>query len=74
MSTEENKAVFHRFYDEVLSQGRLEVLEELGASAFVDHNPIPGEPPGLEGVRCQFDNLGLLQQLGVIPVPGQATS
>jgi predicted ester cyclase len=143
MSTESNKALVRRFVEEVQSQGRLEVLDELVAPTFVNHTAPPGVPPDREGIkqltalfRTAFpdgrmivedmiaegdrvttrktfrgthqgafmglpptgkpveiglidivrvvdghvvehwnavDNLGLLQQLGMLPSPGQAT-
>jgi len=144
MSTEENKAIARRVYetfDRVISTGNMSLLDEVLAADLVDHNPAPGQAPGLEGVKQVFsqfraafpdfqstvedqiaegdkvvsrvtvrgthkgdfqgvpatgkqfaqtgidivrfaggkaverwgeaDNLGLLQQLGVIPTPGQ---
>jgi predicted ester cyclase len=48
--SEENKAVVRRVY-ESFSQNNLDVLDELIASDFTDHNPNPGQPPGLEGLK-----------------------
>ena len=48
MSEEENKALVRRFL-EAQSQGDLEVLDELLAPNFVDHNLLPGQEPGREG-------------------------
>lgn len=50
MSTEENKAVVRRVY-ESFTQNNLDVLDELIASDVTDHNPNPGQPPGLEGLK-----------------------
>jgi steroid delta-isomerase-like uncharacterized protein len=144
MSIEENKAIVRRLYDtfgRAVSTGNFGLLDELIAADAVDHNPVPGQAPGLEGVKQvftmfqtsfpdlhfvvedqiaegdkvvsrltaygthqgdfqglpptgksttqtgidilrleggkvverwgEFDNLGLMQQLGVIPGPGQ---
>jgi len=49
--SEENKALMHRVYEEGFSQNNLDVLDELIASDFTDHNPNPGQPPGLEGLK-----------------------
>jgi predicted ester cyclase len=143
MSTEAHKTLVRRFVEEVQSQGRLEVLDELVAPTFVNYTAPPGVPSNREGVKQitllfrrafpdgvmtvedmiaegdtvatrktfrgthqgEFmgipptgrrvaielidmvrvvdgrvvehwnvvDNLGLLQQLGVLPPPGQAT-
>jgi len=48
--SEENKALVHRIY-ECFSQNNLDVLDELIASDFTDHNPNPGQAPGLEGLK-----------------------
>jgi steroid delta-isomerase-like uncharacterized protein len=53
-STEANKAVIRRFYDEFLSQGNLAVVEELFAPNFVGHFLPPGMPPGGEGLKQLF--------------------
>jgi len=50
MSTEENKAVVRRFFEET-SRGNLDVLDELMSEKYVDHNLPPGLPPGREGQR-----------------------
>ena len=40
--SEANKAVLRRVYDEVFSQGRFEVVDEVVAPDAVDHTPPPG--------------------------------
>jgi predicted ester cyclase len=52
--SEENKALMRRFYEEVFNRGNLAILDELCASNFVDHNPFPGQAPGIEGVKQSF--------------------
>jgi steroid delta-isomerase-like uncharacterized protein len=44
------KALARRFYDEVINQGNLEALDELVADDLVEHQEMPGMPPGKEGV------------------------
>jgi predicted ester cyclase len=44
-------ALGQRFYDEVISQGKLDVIDELVADDFVEHQELPGVPPGKEGIR-----------------------
>ena len=145
MSTEDNKALTRRFFQEFWDQKNLSVADELMATDHVDHTPgsPPGLPPGPEGfkqfasvyfaafpdlrltiedmvaegdevvtrwtshathtgnfigipptgksasitgitINCivegksvetwtNFDMLGLLQQLGVVPAPGQTS-
>ena len=51
MSIEENKAVVLRWFAE-LDRGNLDIVDELIADEYVDHNPaLPNLPPGREGVR-----------------------
>ena len=42
MSTEENKAILHRFYDEVFNQGNVALIDELIAPEAIDHEKFPG--------------------------------
>ena len=50
MQVETNTTVTSRFYEEVFSAGKIELIDELFASNFVDHDP-SNPLPGLEGVR-----------------------
>jgi len=55
MSTEENKAIFHRFVDEVMNQGKLSTIDELFAAGFVGHINLPPTPPmNRAGVKSLF--------------------
>jgi steroid delta-isomerase-like uncharacterized protein len=51
--SEENKRISRRVAEEAFSQGRLEVLDELVAEDFVNHDPaVPPElPSGREGLK-----------------------
>ncbi len=51
MTTETNKAVVRRLLEEVFPAADLAALDELVAPDLVDHSPVPGQPPGVEGVR-----------------------
>ena len=55
MSTDENKALVRRFYEEI-DKGNIEVLDELVAEDYADHNPppLPGLAPGREGLKQAF--------------------
>jgi len=55
MSTEENKAVVRRFYEEVVNQKKRAALDEVFDPNLVDHFAPPGTPGGLEGARQTFD-------------------
>jgi len=50
MSVEQNKMIARRFY-EVFNSGNLDGLDEIVAADMVDHNPVPGQGPGLEGLK-----------------------
>ncbi|HEX8769346.1 MAG TPA: ester cyclase [Acidimicrobiales bacterium] len=54
MSTEENKALVRRFYEEI-DRGNIDAMDELVAEDYVDHSPPPFPvPPGREGVKAAF--------------------
>jgi len=53
MSTEENKALVRRFFEEVLNEKRLDRADELVAPDYLDHAALPGQGPGLEGAKQQ---------------------
>ncbi len=55
MSTEENKALVRRFYEEI-DKGNLEAMDELVADDYIDHNPppFPGLASGREGLKQAF--------------------
>ena len=51
MSTEENKAIAHRWNDEVWSKGSLAAMDELLATDFAFNYPAPGVAPDREGYK-----------------------
>jgi len=51
MSTEQNKAIARRIYEDVISQGKFELIGQLFHPAFYDHSNPPGWPQGPEGAR-----------------------
>ncbi len=55
MSSEENKRLVRRFYEEI-DKGNVDVIDELVAENYVDHNPppFPGLAKGREGVKQAF--------------------
>jgi steroid delta-isomerase-like uncharacterized protein len=57
MSTESNKAIVRRVNDELISQGKMAVADELFADGFVDHSAFPGLSPDREGVKMLFTTL-----------------
>ena len=51
MSTEANKAIIHRLFEEVWNDANPEAVEQFFAEDFVDHDPPPGSTPDREGVK-----------------------
>src|SRR5262245_57623344 len=54
MSTEENKALTRRLFEEGINQNKPGVFDELIAPNFVIYDPPLGMKSGLEGFRQQF--------------------
>jgi steroid delta-isomerase-like uncharacterized protein len=48
--SEANKALVRRFYD-AFNKGDLDALDAFVALDVVDHNPLPGQGPGLKGLK-----------------------
>jgi steroid delta-isomerase-like uncharacterized protein len=51
VSAEDNEKLIRRFYDEGWNENKLEVYDELVTEDFVDHQALPGLPPGREGFK-----------------------
>ena len=51
MAENENSRLIRRYYEEVLNQGRLEVLDLIARADHVEHDPLPGQVQGLEGLK-----------------------
>ena len=51
MSTEQNKALVRRFYEEVFNKKNLASLDEFVDPQIVEHDLPPGLPAGSEGTR-----------------------
>ena len=49
MSTDANKAVLRRFDEEVWNAGHIEVMDELFAPDYVNHDPSLGQTPDRDG-------------------------
>lgn len=55
MSTEQNKQLVQRLIEEVINQGKIDVIEELFTPDFVEHEAAsPGVPPGRDGLKAMF--------------------
>jgi len=51
VSAADNRALLKRFYDEGWNANDLAVYDELVTEDFVDHQALPGLPPGREGFK-----------------------
>lgn len=51
MSTEDNKALVRRFYDEVINKKNLAAIDEFVDPHVIDHALPPGMPGGIEGMK-----------------------
>lgn len=53
MASNDNKAVVSRYYDEVLNQRRVNVLDEIAAEDYVEHDPFPGQGNGRADLKAR---------------------
>ena len=51
MSVKSNKTVVRRLFEEIYNGGNLNLADELLDTRYVGYNPLPGQPPGVEGFR-----------------------
>lgn len=51
MAESKSKRTVRRLYEEVLNDGRLEVLDEIALPTVREHNPLPGQTDGVEGLK-----------------------
>jgi predicted ester cyclase len=49
MDTPQLESMYRRWLSEVWGEGRTDVARELIAADLIDHNPYPGQAPGLDG-------------------------
>ncbi|QIY60582.1 ester cyclase [Streptomyces sp. RPA4-2] len=54
---ERNKKTIRRVFDAFVNQGDFSVVDEIYSPDMVDHQPLPGAPEGLEGVRYTIAGL-----------------
>jgi steroid delta-isomerase-like uncharacterized protein len=47
----DHKAMAQRWFAEVMNEGKDEVIDELCAENFVDHDPLPGTGPDRQGLH-----------------------
>ncbi len=51
MSVEENKTIERHYMEEVWTKGNLAAVDELVATNYVDHTPMPDVSPDLQGLK-----------------------
>ncbi len=51
MSAGGNKTVVRRLFEEVYNGGDLQLADELLNTSYVGYNPLPSQPPGVEGFK-----------------------
>ncbi|QGN58039.1 ester cyclase [Nostocoides sp. HKS02] len=57
MSTQTNKAVVRRYYEEVLNAGHVDALDELATRDYVEHDPLPGQGDGRDDLKRRATTL-----------------
>jgi steroid delta-isomerase-like uncharacterized protein len=60
MSTDSNRRLVRRFYEEVLNEQKFNLLDEIAVEDYVTHDPLPGMGQGREGLK---DLANMLQAL-----------
>jgi len=51
VSAEANKAIVLRLYEKVLNKGDVEALDGFAVTNYEEHDPLPGQGTGREGLR-----------------------
>lgn len=49
--SEENKAYYRRFIDEIINKKNVALIDELVAPDYVEHDVIPGLPANRDGLK-----------------------
>jgi steroid delta-isomerase-like uncharacterized protein len=57
LSSERNKALIQRLFDEVLNAGNFGLLDQLIGASYVEHNPVANQAAGAAGVRDRIRDL-----------------
>ena len=69
MSTERNKAVTRRYFEELWTQNNLAVINEIVAAVTTGMNLFRLAGGKIAELWVESDDLGELQQLGVVTLP-----
>lgn len=51
MTLDANKALVRRVFEEVIPSGDATAMRDLVAPDFLDHDPLPGQPAGVQGAE-----------------------
>jgi steroid delta-isomerase-like uncharacterized protein len=51
MSVKSNTKVVRSYYEEVLNNGRIDLIDELAVPGYEEHDPLPGQGTGRDGLR-----------------------
>lgn len=57
MAVEDNKAIVRRYYEDVLNSGNIGALDALAVSEYDEHDPLPGQATGREGLKQRVEML-----------------
>ena len=57
MTSQDNKKVVARYYDEVLNGRKAAVLDELAVEDYVEHDPFPGQGNGRADLKARVQAL-----------------
>jgi len=57
LSSERNKALIQRLFDEVLNAGNFGLLDQLIGASYVEHNPVANQAAGAAGARDRIRDL-----------------
>lgn len=59
VSVEKNIELVRLFSQEIINQGNMRLADQIIASNYLNHNPAPGQLPGLEGFKRSITSLRL---------------
>ena len=51
MNAEENRALIHRLFEDVLNGGDMDLVDEIISTEYIEHAALPGQESGSEGVK-----------------------
>jgi steroid delta-isomerase-like uncharacterized protein len=57
MAGADNVATVRRWTDQGFGEGKVELADVLVAEDFINHNPVPGQAPGREGLKAAVNSL-----------------